>query len=384
MEFHRGAVSPSRPDDQSRVVLVGPGPGTRGGIAQFNMHLAEALLDQGAAVQMLTFARLYPSWTRPGRQAAASTDAIPAGVRVKEVLVAWRPWTWFAGVRFVRETSPTVVVFQWWHPMFAFCYIALSLAAHASGAQVVFVCHNAEPHESFPFSRVLTRLALRRGDQLFALSESVSQALAVVAPRGRITCLGHPPYTALSHVDGSARDAWLDRIDAGSKKIVLFFGNVRPYKGLSDLIAAFPEIRSHVQAVLVVAGTFFESIDAHRARINELGIEEDVRLFSGYVPDGEVGALLSVADLIVLPYRSGSQTGIVPLAASVGTPVVVTAVGGIAEGLGTGARAAPPGDPGALAAAVVASLELPTANPPATARWEEWAHALIASGARAR
>jgi D-inositol-3-phosphate glycosyltransferase len=353
----------------------------RGGIAQFNSHLAQALAREGAAVTMVAFSRMYPRWTRAGRQGSAAAAPDTPGVVVKAPLVPWRPWTWIAGVREIREARASVVAFQWWHPMFALCYFSLALAARAGGARVAFVCHNAEPHEPFPLSGPFTRLALRRGDQLFALSHAVADDLAALAPGIPIADLGHPPYSTLSRIDPAAQARWRERIDPGGRKVVLFFGNIRPYKGLSDLVDAFPRVLAEIPAVLVVAGTFFESEDAYRARIRALGLEDDVRVFPGYVPDGEVGALLASADLLVLPYRSGSQTGIVPLAAQFGTPVVVTAVGGIAEEVGAASRVAPPGRPHDLARTVMASLRNPTAAPAPAARWDSWARSVIAVGA---
>jgi glycosyltransferase involved in cell wall biosynthesis len=364
-------------DDSPRIVLVGPGPGVRGGIAQFNTHLAQALTREGATVTMVTFSRMYPRWTRAGRQGGSAATDLP-GVVLKEVLIPWRPWTWISAGREIRDARANVMALQWWHPMFALCYAALAIFARARGTRTVFVCHNAEPHESFVLSDALTRLALRRGDQLFALSQAVADDLAALNPGTVIACLGHPPYTALSKLDPAAQARWEERINAGGKKVVLFFGNVRPYKGLSDLIAALPAIRSEVPVVLVVAGTFFESADVYRTQIRDSRLEGDVRLFPGYVPDGEVGALFAVADLVVLPYRSGSQTGIVPLAAQFGTPVVVTAVGGLSEGVGATSRVSPPGRPEKLAEAVVASLKDPAPAPPPKAQWHTWARRVIA------
>jgi glycosyltransferase involved in cell wall biosynthesis len=157
---------------------------------------------------------------------------------------------------------------------------------------------------------------------------------------------------------------------------VLFFGNVRPYKGLSDLIDAFPLVLPEVAALLVIAGTFFESLEAYEERIKGLGIAADVFIFPHYVPDDEVGALFSLADVVVLPYRSGSQTGVAPLAAELGKPVVATDVGGISEGLGSMAKVTAD-RPAELAAAIVRSLRdaAPSVRP--VPDWESWAQAVV-------
>jgi glycosyltransferase involved in cell wall biosynthesis len=167
--------------------------------------------------------------------------------------------------------------------------------------------------------------------------------------------------------------------DAGTK-IVLFFGNVRPYKGLADLIDAFPQVARASNAILVVAGTFFESVDSYRARVEELGIRDAVRLFDEYIPNEDVASLFAMSDLVVLPYRSASQSGVIPLAAMFRKPVVTTNVGGLPEALAGTGMVVLPNDPAALGVAVVEALRNPPAPPPSgDDLWRRWRDAILAS-----
>jgi glycosyltransferase involved in cell wall biosynthesis len=367
-----------------RITLIGPGPTTRGGIAQFNSHLAEALAAEGAEVGLLPLRPVYPSWTKPGRQAEVSPGPLPAHVQLTASrLVAWRPWTWFEAIREFASQRSAAVVFQWWHPMFAPAYAVVAAAARRQGSHVVFVCHNAEPHERFLLARPLTSLALNRADALLVLSDSVERALSSLVPKKHVIRLSHPPYTDfLRHADPTAEKQWRDRIGAEGRAVILFFGNVRRYKGLDDLIAGFPAVRAQTPAVLVVAGKFFESVDDTRRQISDLELDADVKLFPGYVPDDEVAALFRASDLIVLPYRSGSQTGIAPLAAALGKPVVSTDAGGISEALPE-ARVAPVDDPAGLAGVIVDSLRNPDRPGPPPGTWEEWARTICSLAAKA-
>ena len=111
-------------------------------------------------------------------------------------------------------------------------------------------------------------------------------------------------------------------------------------------------------------------MDDYRRQITDLELDADVELFPGYVPDDEVAGLFRASDLIVLPYRSGSQTGIAPLAAALGKPVVSTDAGGISEALPE-AHVAPAKDPDGLAHVIIGSLGDPAAS--ALGTWEEWA-----------
>jgi glycosyltransferase involved in cell wall biosynthesis len=163
-------------------------------------------------------------------------------------------------------------------------------------------------------------------------------------------------------------------------QVVLFFGNVRPYKGLRDLIEAWPRVRAEQNTLLVVAGTFFESIDSYKEQIHRLGVSGSVRLFDEYIPNEDIPALFALSDLLVLPYRSASQSGVIPLAASFGKPVVTTNVGGLPEALAGTGVVVPPNNPSALGAAVIHALQ-DSPPPPPTGHhlWREWRNAVLSS-----
>ena len=360
---------------------MGPGPGTRGGIAQFNGELARVLQDAGAEATILAYSRTYPPFSRAGRQ-GPDPSRRQENVRSNAVLVPWLPWTWLRARRTLRAVSPQIVVFQWWHPITSLSTWYLARFARRLRARVVFVCHNASPHESFPLSRALTRLTLRDGDLLISLSEVVARELRCLAPKARISVVPHPPYSVLADEASAAiREKWDTRIGVrAGMKIVLFFGNIRPYKGLRDLVDAFPRVAAAHDAMLVVAGTFFESVDSYRARIHELGLIDSVCLFDEYIPNEDVTTLFAISDLVVLPYRSASQSGVIPLAAMFRKPVVTTNVGGLPEALAGSGVIVPPSDPEALGAAVVAALETPPPPPPIGEElWSRWRDAVLSA-----
>jgi glycosyltransferase involved in cell wall biosynthesis len=194
-----------------------------------------------------------------------------------------------------------------------------------------------------------------------------------------VSVIPHPPVSVLEPAPNSSPDLWRQRIDAPpGAKVVLFFGNVRPYKGVRDLIDAFPRVRASMNAVLVVAGTFFESIADYRARIEELGLGDSVRLFDEYVSNEEVAPLFALADLVVLPYRSASQSGVIPLAAAFRKPVVATMAGGLPDALAGAGVVVPPEDSDALGAAIVRALQEPPPPPPVEQElWDRWCEAVL-------
>ena len=114
------------------------------------------------------------------------------------------------------------------------------------------------------------------------------------------------------------------------KRILLFFGIVRPYKGLTYLIEAMPGIISEIPDVyLLIVGEFWESREVYLKRINELMIDDHVKVIDEYVPNEDVAVYFSAADIVVLPYLSATGSGIVQIAFGCGKPVIATTVGSL-------------------------------------------------------
>ena len=143
---------------------------------------------------------------------------------------------------------------------------------------------------------------------------------------------------------------------------MLFCGYVRRYKGLDTLLDAWPAVRARRPATLVVAGDFYEDPAPYRARVAAATAAcgpDAVRLREGYQSDEDVEAQFRAADVVVLPYRSATQSGVTHVAYALGVPVITTDVGGLAETVRPGETGlvVPPGDRVALAAAVVRYFE---------------------------
>lgn len=117
-------------------------------------------------------------------------------------------------------------------------------------------------------------------------------------------------------------------------RYALFFGLIRDYKGLDMLLDAWALLRRR-EAVegrkLVVAGEFYASRDKYMEQIRRNGLGAEVILHDGFIPDAQVGAFFSASDLLVLPYRSATQSGVTQIAYRFDLPMVVTDVGGLPE-----------------------------------------------------
>lgn len=116
------------------------------------------------------------------------------------------------------------------------------------------------------------------------------------------------------------------------KKVLLFFGFVREYKGLKHLIKAMPEIvKADGGVCLMIVGEFGEDKDEYMSLIKNSGVESNITVVDGYIPDSGIEKYFAACDLVALPYESATQSGIVQIAYGFEKPVIVTDVGGLPE-----------------------------------------------------
>ena len=348
-----------------RVALVGPVHPWRGGIAQYLGMLGESLMPR-AEVRGVTFTRQYPGLLFPGGS-QRDTAAEPPRFPVAPLLDSIDPLSWRRAALHLEAFAPGLVLLKWWIPFFGPAFASAVGPLRRRGTRVVLVCDNLIPHERRPFDQALTRWMLRNSDGYLVMSESVERDLDGLkpgAPRRRVL---HPLYAQFD------RGRWT-RESARAKlgldgEVAVFFGYVRRYKGLDTLLDAWPAVRARRPATLVVAGEFYEDAAPYREQVARANAAAgaagtgttggaagaSVRLLDRYIPDDEVEALFKAADVVVLPYRTATQSGVTHVAYALGVPVITTDVGGLAETVRPGETGlvVPPEDPAALADAIV-------------------------------
>jgi D-inositol-3-phosphate glycosyltransferase len=339
-----------------RVALVGPVHPWRGGIAQYLGLLGEALMPH-AEVRGVTFTRQYPGLLFPG-ESQRDPEAPPPRFPVSPLLDSIGPWSWRRAAADLEAWAPGLVILKWWIPLFGPAFASAVGPLRRRGTRVALVCDNLIPHERRPFDLAFTRWMLRNSDGYLVMSQSVERDLDTLkpgAPRRRVL---HPLYAQFDRGRWTRESA--RRALGLDGEVAVFFGYVRRYKGLDTLLDAWPAVRRERPATLVVAGEFYEDAAPYRERVvraNAGAAAEalPVRLIDRYLPDDQVEALFKAADVVVLPYRSATQSGVTHVAYALGKPVITTDVGGLAETVRPGETGlvVPPENPEALAAAIV-------------------------------
>ena len=313
-------------------------------------------LRQRHHVHFVTFRRQYPDFLFPGKT-QYDESAHPITEANAPLIDSINPLSWLRTARSIAQSDPDLIVFNWWHPFFGLCYGAIvQLLPRALRGRVCFLCHNVLPHERTLLERLLSAFALRHVKHFIVHSEEDKQKLLGLKPDAHALRNCHPVFAQFS--DSAALDKAAARARLKlppNRKVVLFFGLIRPYKGLQFLIEAMPHVLRDIDCSLLVAGEFYDDKRKYTALIEKHSLGERVRIEDAYIPNEDVHLYFAAADVVVLPYIEASQSGIVPIAYSFNTPVISTRVGGLPEAVleGKTGLLVDPGDPGALAQAIV-------------------------------
>ena len=194
---------------------------------------------------------------------------------------------------------------------------------------VVLTAHDVTPREVRPGARGGTAALLRAVDAVIVHSQAGAARVAEEAgvPAARVHVIPHGAFTHLTGMPAGSQLPALAGLDG--RRVVLFFGLVRPYKGVDLLVEAIAGTPADV--VLLVVGMPRMPLEPLERRARELGIADRVRFVPSFVPDADVAAYFRRAAVAVLPYREIEQSGVLYTALAFGTPLLLSAVGGFPE-----------------------------------------------------
>lgn len=311
-----------------KIVMIGPVYPYKGGISHYTGLMNRSLSEKYETV-MISYKMQYPKFLFKKEQRDYENDSFKIE-NTQYLINTANPFNLISTSRKIRKMKPDVVIFQWWHPYFSPCYWIMEKCLH--GIKKMFVCHNVFPHERFPMDKFLTKMVLKSGDCFITHSAKDAKDLLTIKKTENVVQAVHPTYNAFKFENLTAEEARKRLNIKEEEHVLLFFGFVREYKGLKHLLRAMPELKKTDPKIkLLVVGDFGEDEPEYMDLISELDIKEVLAIYKGYIPDKEVEQYFAASDLVVLPYESATQSGVVQMAYGFGKPVLVTEVGGLPD-----------------------------------------------------
>ena len=290
-------------------------------------------------------------------------------------------------VRYAVGAKPPIFHILWNNKVELVDRTVLMLLYRALGKRVVLTVHNVNVRQRDGNDSIVNRWTLgvqyRLADHLFVHTERMREQLCgefgISGDKVSVIPFGINATVAATEL---SYDAARQRLGlARSDKVLVFFGNIAPYKGLHVLVDALARIAAALpECKLIIAGrpkgeeNYWGAIEK---RIVDLDLADKVTRRIEYVPDDETEVLFKAADLLVLPYTHVFQSGVLFLGYNFGLPVVATDVGSLKDDVADGETGfvCAPDDPQALADAIgrYFASDLYRSMPACRSRIRQWA-----------
>lgn len=316
----------------NHIVILGPAYPYRGGLASFSEMLARTFDKYGKRVDIVTFRMQYPKLLFPGRTQFSESPA-PADIHIMRMVNSINPFNWWRVGRHIRKMRPDALILQYWTPFMAPCLGTICrIVAKNRHTAILTKLDNVIPHEKHFFDSILTRYFMAPVDGFLYMSQQVKDELDTFTSKLSVFA-PHPVFSNFG--EKVSRDEACRQLNLpDDQQYVLFFGLIRDYKGLDLLLDAWAYLRQGgftEDKKLIVAGEFYSDKTRYLQQIELLHIGEDVLLHNWFIRDEQVKYYFSVADVVVQPYKSATQSGVTQIAYQFETPMIVTNVGGLAE-----------------------------------------------------
>ena len=213
---------------------------------------------------------------------------------------------------------------------YPFIILLLIITLRLFGKRIVITAHNIISHEKMIGSKTIFSLIYKSSHSIIvhAKKNKIEMLNLFSIKPQKIYVIPHGNYMFFNLFNTNNKNMKI----ASNKNIILFFGYIRPYKGLIDLIKSMPIILKKIpDAELIIAGKPVEPFDQYQQVINELKINSHVTKNLSYIPLSKVKEYFEIADVVAMPYHKIYQSGVLQLAYAFGVPVVATDTGGLSE-----------------------------------------------------
>jgi len=312
-----------------KITMIGTLPPQKG-ISFYCADLLESLKKKNSIkIEFIGFKKLYPAFLYKGGEKIDDphSNINISDERILNILTYYNPFSWFwAGI----SAKGTIIHAQWWSHVLAPIYFVILVVCKLRGKIIIITVHNVLPHEKNMINNLLNKSIFFLSDYFVVHTEDNKQKLL----------LNNIPDKSIFVIPlGASNKKIISKIEAKNyfkidqnHKVILFFGNIRNYKGLDTLLEALGTINRNDISLLIGGSLWKNNWDLYESIIKKYNLEKNIIKKLEFIQPSEVGYFFSACDIVVCPYSYfDSQSGVASLALSYKKPLIVTNVGGLPD-----------------------------------------------------
>lgn len=321
-----------------KVVIIGPSKKFLSGVSYYTIRLSNAL-SEFFEVKAILFRRMLPKLLFPGRERVGkdlTRQKFDSNVEVHEILDWYDPLTWLNAFGLMRDADAIIV--QWWTSSVAHMYFAVEMLNFRRKPVIIEFHEVVDPLENsiLPikvYSRIMGNLVRRLATHYVVHSSADKGIISEIygIDRSKICIIPHGIY---DHYPKMNKQMARSALKINEKYVILFFGLLRPYKGVKYLIRAFEGLPADIikDSRLLIVGETWEDKETKQL-VSKSMFRNKIQMVDRYVSDYEISIFFSASDVLVIPYTRASQSGVAHIGMSFGMPIIASDVGGLRESL---------------------------------------------------
>ncbi len=420
--------------DIKRIVCFGPGPQFKGGLANYNTSLAKAMDKRpDTETHIVSWTQQYPAIVpREFIDKSSKTDFLDGtDIRTHYITNYNNPLTWSETVKKIKEINPALVIFQWSIALQGLPLSRIAAGLKKHGIPFIFDLHFVLQKEHSSIDKQFSKMAFKYVDNFVVHAHKIADELKTLLPKrkfevqenptafaqadNRVLKLYHPVYNLFEPLPDFDVEAFKKKHNI-KEHVFLFFGFIRKYKGLHNVIPAFHKLtQMRDDVTLMICGeSFWNTLDEKKMAtkvkeklfglaksvflskkddereyrplelVEKLGLQDDVYLHNDFIPNEDVARYFQVSDAVVLFYEYATPSGVESIAYNFLKPILATKVGHFPETIQDGYNGylAEADDIDSMCAAMNKAIENPI--PPENIRettkemsWENYAEEIL-------
>lgn len=341
-----------------KVTLIGTLPSIKG-LSPYCQELLKSL-SKNIEVEFIGFKKLYPDFLYPGGTRVKDNNYKTPEIKnaeIRNILTYYNPFSWiWAGL----TAKGDIIHAQWWSHVLVPIYFMILSICKVRGKRIVITVHNVLPHENSKMNNFLNKTVLIFGDKFIAHNEKSKENISNLynISKDKISVIPHGILEIVSIKDISKKETRKHLKIPQNKKIILYFGNIRDYKGLDVLLGSLKYIIKEIEdIILIIAGKPWTNWNKYEEIIKDNDLENYIIKKLDFILPSEVEYYFSASDVVVLPYKYfNSQSGVGALALPFKKPLIVTDVGALPDFVKDERAIAKPNDAEDLARKIIQVL----------------------------